>query len=333
MNPSGRSHRDPPKLLDQIRRACRARHLSRRTEQAYVSWCRRYVRFHGTRHPRDLGGEEVALFLTHLANEGRVAPSTQNQAAAALAFVYREVMGVRFERPSMIVRARAPRRVPVVLSRGEVWSVLSELTGVHRLVVGLLYGSGLRLGEALTLRVKDADLDRREITVRRGKGRRDRITPLPDRLEGPLLRQRATVRTLHLEDLGRGAGWAPLPHAYDRKSPTAGREPAWQWLFPGVRIVRDRVTGRLGRRALHASAVQRAVKAAVRRSGIEKQASCHTFRHSFATHLLEDGYDIRTVQELLGHRSVKTTMVYTHVLNRGASGVRSPLDRLDPCTR
>lgn len=323
-NPGG----DKPKLLEQVRRACRARQFSRRTEDAYAAWVRRYVLFHGKRHPAELDGQAVAAFLTHLANDGNVSASTQNQAASALLFLHREVLGLAIDPPHDVARPRKPRRLPVVLTRDEVSIILAELRGTKRLVASLLYGSGLRLLEALQLRVKDIELERHEITVRSGKGGHDRVTLLPAALRPELSRQLARVRAQYEADVRRGAGWVALPTALARKHSTAGRDLPWPWVFPATRRYTDPGTGERRRHHLHESAVQRSVTEAVRRAGIAKRASCHSFRHSFATHLLEDGYDIRTVQELLGHRSVKTTMIYTHVLNRGGRGVRSPLDRL-----
>ena len=315
-------------LLAQVRGALRARHYSVRTQEAYVGWVRRFVRFHGVRHPVELGGPDISRFLTWLAEEGRVSASTQTQAASALLFLYREVLGQGLDRLDGVVRARQPRRLPVVLTRDEVRRVLAELEGTRRLVAALLYGSGLRLLEALRLRVKDLDLGAGELVVRRGKGGKDRVTMVPQAFLGPLLAQRERVRQLHLGDLARGAGHVVLPDALARKLPGAPRDLAWQWFFPATRLSRLDPAGLRGRHHLHESVVQRAVQEAVRRAGIAKRATCHTLRHSFATHLLEDGYDIRTVQELLGHRDVNTTMIYTHVLNRGGLGVRSPMDRL-----
>jgi integron integrase len=317
-----------PKLLEQVRRACRARQFSRRTADAYTGWIRRYVLHHGRRHPRDLGPAEFAAFLSHLANEGAVSVSTQRQAAAAIQFLYREVLGIPVEVPSGVLRPQRPRRLPVVLTRAEVAAVLAQMSGTTHLVASLLYGAGLRLLEALQLRLKDLELDRRECLVRGGKGGHDRVSVLPAALAAPLVRQIERVREQHERDRRNGGGWTALPGALHRKYPGAGREAGWQYLFPATRQHTDGAAGQLRRHHLHESAVQRAVTTAVRRSGITKRASCHTFRHSFATHLLEDGYDIRTIQELLGHQNVRTTMIYTHVLNRGAGGIISPLDRL-----
>jgi integron integrase len=290
---------------------------------------KRFVRFHGMRHPATLGEAEVQLFLVHLAERARVSASTQNQAVAALLFLYDAVLGRRLRlSPTEVVRAKEPRRVPVVLSRDEVRAVLAELRGVSKLVGLLLYGSGLRLLECLSLRVKDVDFQRHEIRVRRGKGGVDRVVPLPLTVRGPLGEHLARWRARHARDVAAGQGRVALPEALERKVPAAAAEWAWQWVFPALRVQRDPASGEVRRQHLHESAVQRAVQLAVRRARIAKRATCHTFRHSFATHLLEAGADIRTVQELLGHRDVRTTMIYTHVLNRGRLGVRSPADTL-----
>lgn len=317
-----------PRLLTEVRRACRARQFSPRTEAAYTSWIRRYIHFHGLRHPEELGEPEVAAFLSHLANDRAVGSSTQNQAASALLFLYREVLRRVIQPSADVVRPRKPRRHPIVLTRQEVQAVLSHLNGSKRLVASLLYGSGLRLLEALQLRVKDIDLKRLELTVRHGKGGHDRLTMLPAALRLDLHRQIERVCAQHEVDVRNGTGWATMPAALARKFPRAARELQWQFIFPATRTQTDSQTGQRFRHHLHESAIQRAVKEAVRRAGITKRATCHSFRHSFATHLLEDGYDIRTIQELLGHRDVRTTMIYTHVLNRGGHGVRSPLDVL-----
>ena len=321
----------PMNLLTQVRRATRVRHYSHRTDDAYVGWIKRFIRFCGTRHPRELGPADVSRFLTHLAVEGKVTASTQNQALSAIVFLYRDVLAMPVGWLNGLVRAKRSTRVPVVLTKHEVRRVLAQLKGrgAVALVAGVLYGTGMRLLEGLQLRVKDIDFATNEIVVRGGKGDRDRVTMLPERLKGPLLKHLAAVRTQHERDVagGAGAGWVELPGALALKYPNAGREWGWQWVFPATRMYEGAV-GQLRRHHLHETVVQRAFKDAVRAAGITKRASCHTLRHSFATHLLEAGYDIRTVQELLGHKSLNTTMVYTHVLNRGGLGVRSPADTL-----
>ena len=317
-----------PRLLDQVRDAIRARHYSRRTEKSYVAWIRRYIFFHGKRHPAEMGTQEIRRFLTALAVDRKVAASTQNQALSALLFLYQVVLEQEVPWIDSVVRAKSPHRLPVVLTRDEVRAVLGRFQGAPRLMAMLLYGAGLRLLECARLRVKDVDFATNQITVRSGKGGRDRVTMLPAAVKPELIRHLEQARRQHLTDLQRGAGWVELPDALTRKYPHGGREWGWQWVFPATRIYVDRVTGQRRRHHLHESVVQRAVKEAVRVAGVAKRASCHTFRHSFATHLLEDGYDIRTVQELLGHRDVATTMIYTHVLNRGPAAVRSPADRV-----
>ncbi len=314
-----------PRLLERVRDAIRVRHYSRRTEKAYVDWIRRFIRFHGVRHPREMGAAEIEAFLNDLAVRQAVAASTQNQALAALVFLYREVLQAPPLQLEGLVRARAPRRLPVVLSREEVRRLLAALEGTPKLLASLMYGSGLRLLEALRLRVKDVDVERRELLVRDGKGRKDRVTPLPDAAAPALEQQLAAAARLHAADLRAGHGSVELPHALARKYPRAARDLAWQWVFPASRRYRM-PDGTERRHHFHETAIQRAVHAGLRRAGIAKPATCHSLRHSFATHLLADGYDIRTVQELLGHRNVATTMIYTHVLNRGGRGVRSPLD-------
>ena len=318
-----------PKLLQLLRSNLRLRHYSPRTEAAYADWVRRYVQFHQLRHPIDMGEAEIREFLVHLAVRRQVAPSTLNQAIAALVFLYREVLGRPPGDFGPLPRPRLPTRIPVVLTPAEVRQVLAALDGMPRLIGVVLYGSGLRLMECLTLRIKDLDLDRGEIRIRRGKGAKDRITVLPAVVREPLGRQVDRVRGQHQADRDRdpAGGWVELPGALGRKYPAAGRSLAWQWVFPATRRYRDPATGQVRRHHLHESAMQRAMTGAVARSGITKRASCHTLRHSFATHLLESGSDIRTVQELLGHRDVSTTMLYTHVLNRGGLGVTSPADR------
>jgi integron integrase len=316
----------PPKLLDRVRTAIRARHYSRRTEQAYVGWIRRFIIFHGKRHPSTLGEAEVTAFLSTLATRDRVSSSTQNQALSALVFLYREVLGTELPWLDGVVRAKRVVRLPLVLTREEVRVILGELNGTPWLMLSLMYGSGLRLLECARLRIKDVDFARGEITVRDGKGGKDRRTMIPLALTAPLAAQVERVQRLHDRDLNRRLGSVALPDGIERKYPRAAWELGWQWVFPATRLHLDRRTGRYQRHHLHETVVQRAMKDAVRRTGIAKPASCHTLRHSFATHLLEAGYDIRTIQELLGHSDVSTTMIYTHVLGRGARGVRSPID-------
>ena len=318
--------KDPPRLLDLVRRAIRIRHYSQRTEKAYVGWIRRFIRHNDLRHPKEMGGKEVNDFLSHLATERKVGASTQNQALSALLFLYRNVLNVELPWLDDLVRAKKPQRIPIVLSRIEVRLLLGELAGSAWLAASLMYGSGLRLMECMHLRIQDVSLSRRELTVRDGKGGKDRITMLPTTLREPLNKQMEASRRIHRRDLAAGAGRVALPDALARKYPGAAREWGWQWVFPATRTYREKPSGLIRRHHLHESTVQRAVKSAVHRTGLSRRACCHTLRHSFATHLLESGYDIRTIQELLGHKDISTTMVYTHVLNRGGSGVLSPLD-------
>ena len=298
-----------PGLLDRVREAIRARHFSRRTEEAYVAWIRRYIVFHDKRHPAEMGALEVTKFLTSLAVDGHVAASTQNQALSALLFLYKDVLEVDLPWLDGVVRAKRPARLPVVLTRDEVRAVLQRLEGAPRLMACLLYGAGLRVLECCRLRVQDVDFATNQIVVRGGKGDKDRVTMLPAMATPGLVRHLEDVRAQHEADLAMGAGWVELPTALLRKYPNAGREWVWQWVFPATRIYRDRLTGQRRRHHLHESVLQRAVIDAVRKAGIAKRGSPHTLRHSFATHLLEDGHDIRTVQELLGHRDVSTTML------------------------
>jgi integron integrase len=315
-----------PKLLDRVRQAIRTRHYSVRTEEAYVMWIKRYIFFHNKRHPASMDADHVNAFLSHLATELHVSASTQNQALGALLFLYRHVLDEPLPWLKDLIRAVRPVRLPVVLTPEEVRSVLQHLTGPSHLVCLLLYGSGLRLMEALTLRVKDIDFARSQVMIRDPKGRRDRITMLPESAI-PLLRaQLDRVHELHQSDLTLGFGAVWLPDAIDRKIPGAAREYRWQWLFPAASRWKDDKTKTEQRHHLHESVIQRAVRRASTEAQIGKRVTCHTFRHSFATHLLERGHDIRTIQELLGHRDVSTTMIYTHVVKLGAHGVRSPLD-------
>jgi integron integrase len=315
-------------LLDDVKMELRIRHYSRRTEDAYVGWIRRFIVFNGKRHPSEMGEREIQAFLAHLAVERHVSASTQNQAMCAVLFLYKDILKVEHLGLNLNHRAQRPLRLPVVLSRQEVRAVLDCMTGASRLISGLLYGAGLRLMEGLTLRIKDLDFCRNEIVVRDGKGQKDRVTILPEAVKEPLTEHLQGVKTLHERDLSQGAGQVAMPDAIARKYPNANREWAWQWVFPATSRYFDKDAGFQRRHHLHESVVQRAMKRAVHEAHIAKPASCHTLRHSFATSLLESGYDIRTIQELLGHSDVRTTMIYTHVLNRGGRGVRSPFDSL-----
>ncbi|TAJ98221.1 integron integrase [bacterium] len=317
-----------PKLLDQVRQAIRTRHYSYMTEKAYIGWIKRFIFFHNKRHPADMGEPEIARFLSALAQESHVSASTQNQALNAILFLYHEVLTKDIGYIKGVVRAKRPHRLPVVLTREEVKSILGLLDGLEWIMGMLLYGAGLRLMECLRLRVKDVDFSRNEIRVRSGKGDKDRVTMLPAAVKEPLLRHLEVVKKQYEGDVKSGFSGVFLPYALERKYPNAAREWGWQWLFPASKFYVDPQSGKILRHHLHESVLQKAVREAVVKSGIPKPASPHTFRHSFATHLLEDGYDIRTVQELLGHNDVSTTMVYTHVLNKGGRGVSSPADRL-----
>jgi integron integrase len=314
--------------MDQMRDALRSRHYSRRTEQAYSLWVRRFLRFHHMRHPRDMGEREINAFLTDLAVEKRVSASTQNQALAGLLFLYRNVLGREVGDLGGVVRARKPQRVPVVMTRDEVRAVLAQMDGDTRLMASLMYGTGMRLMECLRLRVLDIDFGTLEITVRDGKGAKDRVTMLPEALVPAMQRQFKRAQSVHTADLAAGWGRVVLPDALDRKYPAAAAEWRWQFVFPQQKRWHSAVTGQQGRHHVHETILQRAVREAAKRAGVVKHVGCHTFRHSFATHLLESGYDIRTIQELLGHRDLSTTMIYTHVLNKGGLGVKSPLDGL-----
>jgi integron integrase len=348
--------RRPKKLLDRVREAIRLKHYSIRTEEAYVNWVKRFILFHNKRHPREMGLPEIEAFLscyhdlvsrsnfllkkhlsleegvmitrnlTHLAVDLKVAASTQNQALSAILFLYREVLHKELEGPIEAIRARRPKRLPTVLTREEVSRLMSCLSGTYKLMAKLLYGSGLRLMECVRLRVKDLDFANRAIIVRDAKGMKDRVTVLPESLVQPLQEHLQGVKRLHEEDLAQGYGSVYLPYALARKYPNADKEWIWQYVFPSKRLSVDPRTGIVRRHHISESSLQKAVREAARRAGIDKRVTCHTLRHSFATHLLQNGYDIRTVQELLGHKDVRTTMIYTHVLQRGGLAVRSPLD-------
>jgi integron integrase len=325
----GQSDDDAPlPLLERYRSALESRHYSPRTLQVYAQWVNRFLKANKRKNPRLLGEKEINVFLTQLATQENVSSSTQNQALAALLFLFRQVLGHPIGELGEVIRARKPMRLPVVMSRDEVRSVLANLQGDKRLAAALMYGTGLRLMECLELRVQDIDFTRNEILVRNGKGAKDRVTMLPDSLKTELISHLAKVKALHDRDRAEGWGEVSMPNALDRKYPNGSTDWSWQWVFPQERRWINSSTGKQGRYHMDPSLLQRAVHEAVLKAGIAKRVSCHTFRHSFATHLIENGYDIRTVQELLGHSDVKTTMIYTHVLNRGPSGVRSPADGL-----
>ncbi len=325
---NGGSAHKPKKLLDRTREVLRLKHYSLRTEEAYVGWITRYILFHGKRHPQEMGAREIEEFLTHLAVEGNVAASTQNQAFNALLFLYRHVLGISLEDQKIdAVRANKKRKIPVVLTREEVQRVLSCMKGTSQLMAKLLYGSGLRLMECLRLRVHDLDFQMNEISVRDGKGEKDRITIFPVSIQPPLREHLERVQLLHEEDMAAGRGSVCLPYALDRKYPNAAKEWGWQYVFPADGLSTDPRSGVLRRHHVHETTLQKAVFQAVRRAGVVKKAGCHTFRHSFATHLLMDGVDIRSIQELLGHEDISTTMIYTHVLREmGVQRIKSPLD-------
>jgi integron integrase len=315
-----------PKLLDQVRDVIRRKHYSIRTEQAYIDWIKRFIVYHAKRHPAEMAEEEVARFLTHLARDRNVAASTQNQALSALLFLYKEVLKQEIGWLEKVERAKKPPKLPVVLSRAELKRVFAHLHGVPKLMAGLLYGSGLRLMECVRLRVKDVDFELAQITVRDAKGGRDRVTMLPLNLSEPLRRYLVRVKAQHEQDLDDGFGSVHLPFALNRKFPKAARDWPWQYVFPSSRISIDPRSGKKRRHHIAEGILQSALKRAVDAAGIVKRANCHSLRHSFATHLLTKGQDIRTVQELLGHKDVSTTMIYTHVLNKPGIGVKSPLD-------
>jgi integron integrase len=317
-----------PRLLDQVRDSIRLRHYSIRTEETYVGWIRQFILFYGKRHPSEMGQAEISQFLTHLAVKRQVSASTQNQALSALVFLYRHVLRQDLGAIDSWEQAKRAQRLPLVFSRGEVRAVLSQVEGTEWLMASLLYGAGLRLMECLRLRVKDLDFEYRQIVVRDGKGQKDRVTPFPEKLIEPLRGHLNKVKALHNQDLKEGFGEVWLPDALAQKYPQAGKEWGWQYVFPSRKRSVDPRSGIVRRHHLDENTLQRAVCAAIRAARLTKPGSCHTFRHSFATHLLEAGYDIRTVQELLGHQDVRTTMIYTHVMNKGGKGVRSPLDQL-----
>jgi integron integrase len=318
----------PPKLLDQVRARLRTQHLSLRTEEAYVGWIRRFILFHDKRHPKVMGAEEIEAFLSHLAVARKVSASTQNQAMAALLYLYREVLGIALPWLDDITRAKASERLPVVLTGSEVRTLLSGLNGQMWLIAALLYGTGMRVLEGLRLRVKDVEFNRNEILIRDGKGGKDRVTMLPNELTHLLKQQMEKAQLFHRQDLDDGFGAVWLPDALALKYPKAAKDWGWQWVFPANQLSIDPRSGEKRRHHVLPETIQRAVRDSARRAGMVKSCTPHVLRHSFATHLLEAGYDIRTVQELLGHKDVSTTMIYTHVLNRGGKAVRSPLDVL-----
>ena len=317
-----------PKLMDQVRNLIRTKHYSIRTEEAYVGWIRKFILFHGKRHPKEMGEDEISAFLTHLAVNRNVASSTQNQAFNALLFLYRNVLGMEFSVVDNVKRAKRPKRLPVVFTKEEMKEIVSQLDGYKWIMAQLMYGAGLRVMECVRLRVKDIDFGYRQVTVRSGKGQKDRVTMLPEIASEPLKRHLEKVKVTHERDLAAGFGTVYLPFALERKYKNADRSWAWQYVFPATKRAIDPRSGVERRHHIHESVIQRAVKQAIRSAGIPKTGNCHALRHSFATHLLEAGYDIRTVQELLGHKDVSTTMIYTHVLNKGGRGVQSPGDLL-----
>jgi integron integrase len=326
---SGPPEPPKPRLLDRVRHAIETRHYSRRTEKAYVHWIKRYIFFHAKRHPAEMGTAEVTAFLNHLAREREVAAATQNQALSAVLFLYKEVLGQPLPWLDDLERVKKPARLPAVLTRSEVQRLLANMSGVKWLMASLLYGAGLRLRECLKLRVKDIDFEYRQIVVREGKGAKDRVTMLPESVRVPLQKHLVYAKSLHEADLAAGFGDVELPDALARKFPRAQYEWAWKFVFPSHKLSTDPRTGVIRRHHVYENYVIRGVKNATRAARIDKHVSCHTLRHSFATHLLEGGYDIRTVQELLGHSDVSTTMIYTHVLNKGGRGVKCPLDRAE----
>lgn len=316
------------KLLDQVSHVIRKKHYSIRTEQAYLQWIKRFILFHNKRHPKYMGEKEISQYISHLATDRKVASSTQNQALNAIVFLYKQVLKIELGDFGHMERAKKPEKLPTVMSKKEVGQVLAEISGTHRLMAKLLYGCGLRLMECVRLRVKDVDFDQNQVIVRDGKGMKDRSTLLPEQLKPLLSDQLERVKILHEKDLKNGYGEVYLPFALERKYPHASRELAWQYVFPSEKISKDPRSGKMRRHHVSESGLQKAVRYAARKADLFKPVSPHTFRHSFATHLLEAGYDIRTVQELLGHKDVSTTMIYTHVINKGGMGVQSPLDTL-----
>lgn len=316
------------KLLDQLRESIRLKHYSYRTEKSYVDWVKRFIIFHKMMHPKDMGAREVRDYLSHIAVKLNVSASTQNQALNALVYLYKEVIKKDLGNLGEIVRAKRPVRIPVVMTKSEVWRVLNLINPKHRLIMELIYGTGARLMECLRLRVKDIDFERNQVIIRDGKGFKDRLTVLPGRIKRPLLEHLTKVKLIHDRDLATGHGRVYLPYALKQKYPNADRQWCWQYVFPSSGLSKDPLSGQVRRHHYHETALQRAVQNAARKAGLTKSVGVHTFRHSFATHLLEEGYDIRTVQELLGHSDVTTTMIYTHVLNRPGVGIKSPLDKI-----
>ena len=314
------------KLLEQVKDILRAKHYSPRTEETYLDWIKRYILFHQKRHPKDMGEKEIEAFITHLATQANLAASSQNQALSAIIFLYRHVLKIDVQVSTQIIRAKKAERLPTVLSKAEAVAVLRQMDGVTKLMTQILYGAGLRLMECLRLRIKDLDFANHQIVVRAGKGEKDRFTPLPESLVEPLQAHLKKVHQLHQKDLADGFGEVHLPYALERKSPNMPKDWNWQYVFPASQRSIDPATNQIRRHHIDETTLQRAIKSAAQRAKITKPVSPHTFRHSFATHLLQNGYDIRTVQELLGHKDVKTTMIYTHVLQKGAMAVRSPLD-------
>ncbi|MBU1487755.1 integron integrase [bacterium] len=315
-------------LLDQVRDVIRKKHYSIRTEQAYVERVKRFVLFHNKRHPKYMGEKEISEYLSHLATEQKVAASTQNQALNAIVFLYKHVLRIELGDFGHIERSKRPERLPTVMAKSEVSRVLAAMSGTYGLMTKLIYGCGLRLMECVRLRIKDIDFEHNQVIVRDGKGMKDRVTMLPEQLKPSLLEHLARVKVIHEQDIQKGLGEVYLPFALERKYPNAAKEWGWQYVFPSERISKDHRSGKIRRHHLNESGLQRAVQSAARSAGLSKPVSPHTFRHSFATHLLESGYDIRTVQELLGHKDVSTTMIYTHVINKGGMGAESPLDML-----